>query len=269
MTKKILEIIAQNKFRSQKKDGISVIQVNNENQGLTLAKNTLYELVDNNTLLFLSGGSTPKPLYRNLAKEKKLNLGAVAMVDERYDKPNHKNSNEWMIGNTGLLSYLKKKNILFYPILRVTPSVGTRLFHPKGGHRETASCYEKVVDDLLEKLKTRIAIMGVGEDGHTAGIAPNRKDFKNPLFDKNRKDLLVDSFKDRKRVEEGGFGERITLTLKALAKMDLLLVLVFGSVKHKALGLMFEAGLIEQIPARFYTKSEIAEKTLLITDQKL
>ena len=51
--------------------------------------------------------------------------------------------------------------------------------------------------------------------------------------------------------------------------MDLLIVLVFGSAKQTALKLMFTQGLIEEIPARFYTKQGIAKKTILITDQKV
>lgn len=240
--RKAREIIRKSKLDIQEKNGISITTLGNQAQGFRLTKNILYKLVDKDTVLFLSGGSTPKPLYHDLAKEKRLNVGAVAMVDERYGSKNHKNSNERMIKETGLISYLN--------------------LHLEGVKLNR-------VKKLLSSFPKKVAIMGIGEDGHTAGIAPNRKDFENPLFNQGRKDLLVDSFNDPKSMEEGGFGERITLTFKALSKMDLLLVLVFGKNKKSALINMFKEGSIEEIPARFYKRVDIACKTLLITDQKV
>ena len=67
----------------------------------------------------------------------------------------------------------------------------------------------------------------------------------------------------------GKFKKRITLTFNALSKMDLMIVLVFGSAKKKALNLMFTQGSVEEIPARFFKLSDIAKKTILITDQKV
>jgi hypothetical protein len=43
--------------------------------------------------------------------------------------------------------------------------------------------------------------------------------------------------------------------------------LVLGVEKRDALKSMFDPGLIEDIPARFYLKPEIAAKTILVTDQ--
>ena len=49
----------------------------------------------------------PQKFYINiLAKERKLNPGAVALVDERYGEKLHENSNEKMISDTGLIGYL-------------------------------------------------------------------------------------------------------------------------------------------------------------------
>ncbi len=215
--------------------------------------NLLLDLIDKKTVLFLSGGSTPKDLYAKIAKDKKLQVGAVAMVDERYGKRFHENSNELMIKNTGLLSYLEEKNIRFYPILEDK----TR--------EKTAQNYDETVRFLLSHFPKSVAILGIGTDGHIAGIAPDRMDFKNPLFNKDRKDLLVSEFNDSK----GEFGQRITMTFSALSKIDKLIVLVFGDKKKRALELMNEEGSMEEVPARFFKRPDIAKKTILITDQRV
>lgn len=76
---------------------ISLNIVKDSKQGLELAKQKLYEFCDKKTVLFLLGGTTPKPLYEELAREAELSVGAVAMVDERFGNPLHDQSNEKMI----------------------------------------------------------------------------------------------------------------------------------------------------------------------------
>lgn len=232
------------------------ILVKNSEEGIDLAKKKLYEIVDQQTLLFLSGGSTPKSLYESLAIEASLKAGAVAMVDERFGKPGHPFSNEKMIKETGLLSYLSNYNIRFYPIL-------------KGKDFEsTAREYDELVRSLIFSFPKSIGIFGMGEDGHTAGIAPNKKDFQNPLFKKEQENLFVSHFDDGLDFESG-FGKRITITFRAMEGLDILIVLVFGKNKKRALWKKFKDGFIEEIPARFFTRPEISSKTLLITDQKI
>lgn len=67
----------------------------------------------------------------------------------------------------------------------------------------------------------------------------------------------------------GEFKQRISLTFVALSKMTLLIVLVFGNEKQKALHDMFMPGSTTEVPARFYLRKDITKKALLITDQKV
>ncbi len=234
-----------------KKRGVKIIPVENQEKGLVLAKNLLYKEINKETLLFLSGGSTPKELYKALAQEKKLMPKAVGMIDERKDRSNYK-----MIKSTGLLNYLDNLKIKFYPILH-RHLKGVRLNH-------------EAFLKLVKKFKKKVAIMGIGEDGHTASLPASPKlqrgepagisNFQFPIS--NEYVIKINNF-------PGEFKERITLTFRALEKMDLLIVLAFGSAKQNVLDLMFKPGSLEEIPARFYTKPEIAKKTLLITDQKV
>lgn len=227
---------------------MKVKNVGDPNEGFSVAKDILYKTVDLDTVLFLSGGSTPKPLYEILAKEKKLKPGAVALVDERFGKPFHSNSNEKMIQETGLPSYFSKNGTPYYPILQ------------KGNDRKTtASKYSAVVASLFTDFPSRVAVLGIGSDGHTAGIPPRNEKLKI------KREKFVTEFSDF----PGEFRQRITLTFSALSKMDLLIVLVFGENKEEALRKMFLPGSLEEIPARFYLRKDIAKKTLLITDQKV
>ncbi len=218
-----------------------VIRVRDQGQGFNCAKDILYEKSDNQTLLLLSGGSTPKELYQALAKERRLKAKAVGMVDERKNK-----SNLAMIKGTGLLAYLRSVKIGFYPITSV-------------------SSYAKDIRGLFNSVKNKIAILGIGEDGHTASLAAGTQISPVPSGGNLKSQNYVTKVTDFPAETR----ERITLTFKALSEMDLLIILAFGSAKQNALNAMFKKGSIEEIPARFYLRSGIACKTILITDQKI
>lgn len=218
-----------------------IIIAKDQRQGLNYAKDILYRKSNNQTLLLLSGGSTPKELYQTLAQEKELKGKAIGMVDERADKSNFE-----MIKKTGLLIYLKSARIGFYPIT-------------------SSSAYDKKIRSLIKSSGKKIAIMGIGADGHTAGLPTGNQKSPVPRGGKIKSQKYVESISDF----PGEFRERITLTFKALSQMDLLIILAFGNSKKEALQKMFEKGSIAEIPARFYLSWNIARKTILITDQKI
>ncbi len=234
------------------KGGIRIVKVKNPQEGFEVCKNLLYENVSKTSVLFLSGGSTPKSLYEILAKEQRLSIGAVAMVDERYGGKLHNDSNEKMIRATGLISYIEN-HVRFYPILENKSS------------EETARDYDDTVRYLFGYFRKSIGILGIGADGHTAGLPAGNKNQQSIINNQE----LVTSFDDF----PGEFKKRITLTFLGLSKLDLIIVLAFGKEKKKALKLMFthSAGSgqeeIGEIPARFLLEKGIAEKTILITDQ--
>ena len=249
----------------KKRNGISVIITEGEKQGADAVKKLLYQITDRQTVLFLSGGKTPANVYFELAQEQKLKVGAVAMVDERYGKPMHDNSNELMISKSGLPDYFKREHIPFYRILETAENITVTAIH-----------YNKMVGGLLSSFPKSAAILGLGEDGHIAGIAPNRTDFINLLFSEERSRLLVSYFIDPQpgavNVNSAlplRFGERVTLTLKGLSKINTLIVLAFGEKKQAALSALFEEGPVEQLPARWIKNQDIAAKTILITDRKI
>lgn len=238
----------------KKKTALTIRLVNDAEEGLRVGKSFLYDLLDDETLLLLSGGRTPKELYSELVKEGRLRVGAVGLVDERYGSKYHENSNEAMIRDTGLEVYLATKKISYHLILQENKS-----------RIDTASLYDKALRSLFRTFKKSVAIVGIGLDGHTLGIAGNRLDFINPMFDNERKKLLVSEFNDK----YGMFKERITMTFAALLSVSAILVLAFGSDKKDALLKIFQEGPVEEVPARIFTRPDIAAKTTLITDQEL
>lgn len=239
---------------SHKNQGITVCSVENQIDGIDLAAAVLYEVTDKKTVLYLSGGGTPKNLYAKLSKEEMLTPGAVGIVDERFGPKNHPKSNELMIKNSGLLRYLEMIDIPFYPILQGLD------------REETAKRYDEKIREMNAIFPNSVAIVGIGTDGHTAGLPA--QNFLRRLGGSNFK-LDKHSLVTEHNDTSGKYGERVTMTFLGLEMMDLLIVLVFGEDKKDALEAMFSFGSEQEIPARFYKRPEIARKTLLITDQRV
>lgn len=252
MINELEHLVLENNVLAYKNSGIQVATVADKEKGFELTSSILTTIVDRKSVLYLSGGTTPKELYAKLAKEEILTPGAVGLVDERYGEKFHTNSNEKMIRDTGFLRYLQMLDISFYSILQAELS-----------REETAIEYDAKLRSLQSTFPKHIGILGIGADGHTAGLPVGNEELrtKNPeLYSTND---LVTEYNDT----SGKYGERVTMTFMGLAMMDILLVLVFGSAKKNALKLVFQDGGEEEVPGRFYKRQEIARKTLLITDQ--
>jgi len=224
-----------------------------QNAGRKFAKELLYRLVDSKTLLLLSGGKTPKDLFSEFASEEELRPGAVGQIDERYGEPYHESSNQKMMEGTGILRYLQMRDIPFYPILN-------------GESREdTAMQYDATIRDLYSVYQRSIGILGIGADGHTAGIPVSQSVWEEfAIATRGRTEYIID-------YDDHGvfYNERVTMTFAGLSMLDLLVVLVFGDDKMDALHQVFEEGSESDIPARFYTRPDIVRKTLIITDQQI
>jgi 6-phosphogluconolactonase/glucosamine-6-phosphate isomerase/deaminase len=238
------QIISQKHLVLELKDPF-VVTVSDQNEGFFLAKDILYAVTNRKTVLFLSGGATPKDFYTMLSQEEKLD---VALVDERYGEKMHENSNEQMLQQSGLLGYLRYTKTPFYPVLQKEPGI-----------EETAKQYDETLRFLFNGFQKSVGILGIGLDGHTAGIPVNHEETPK------EKGLLATTFYDFPPPHI----YRISMTFHGLSMIDLLIVLVFGDGKKEALEHMFTSGFEKEIPARFFKRLEMATKTLIITDQKL
>lgn len=308
MINAVKQIISEHKYRAYQNSGIEVCPVENKDQGIALTRDILYEICDKKTVLYLSGGTTPGQLYSLLANEGRLDIGAAAMIDERFGPKWHDRSNEKMMRETQLLKYFELRNIPFYPILqahlnKIPPSlplekgevVSSLLYSnsktgsapfTKGGARgagdltrhETAIIYDQKLRSLQSTFPKHIGILGIGDDGHTAGIPAESQKSKLPPSLKLRRTSKIQNFNEKFNgtdfvtdYDDGGarYGERITMTFTGLSMLDLYIVLVFGPSKQSAMKMMFEEGDLEVIPGRFYLNKENSAKTFIIQDLSL
>lgn len=282
MEDKIKRLLKEKNIFHHENAGILVCNTD-VSSGYTIAKHILYTILTPKSALYLSGGRTPKDFYALLAKEEVLHPGIVGLVDERFGPKFHGNSNEKMLQDSGLLRYLQIVDVPFYSILSdyssrhsgkrsasrislVSSDERSWTSQDDDGQRiHTAQIYDEKLRELIARYQKHVAILGVGLDGHTAGIIGNSKGFVNPIFSSERRDMLVSEFE----APHEKFKERITMTFLGLSMMDFLLLLVFGEDKKPAFELMFSDGSEDEVPSRFYKRPDIAKKTLAITDLEL
>jgi 6-phosphogluconolactonase len=247
-------LLGLNHFKN--KEDILIVEAATAQKANEIVAEILNKYSDMKTSLFLSGGSTPKKLYELFADKKTLKAGAVGQVDERYGEKLHRNSNELMIKNTGLLDYFDSQNVRFYPILTDKTI------------EDASKDYDESLRFIFKYFPKNVAIMGLGGDGHTAGIPAVSEVSRRMMEDQSS---LVSYYEAEK------YGQRITMNFNAISVLDLIIVLVLGQEKREILAQMFkfdpsvDAGQgereIEEFPAKFYLKPEIARKCILITDQ--
>lgn len=220
---------------------IEVIRVNSREEGQDRAHALLRTLVDGQTLLALSGGTSPN-YQRMIVGPGDIKPGAICVVDDRFGEPFHEGSNELLIRDAGVKDFADRECIETHKVLSGK------------GFSETASDYNGTIDDLIEKFPKRVGVMGIGGNVHTAGIFPDS------VAASQFSDFVVGETVDDK------YPQRITLTLTALRQFSAFVILVFGQDKKEALEIMLDEAQndMQKYPAVFYRKSSIP--TYLITD---
>lgn len=153
---------------------------------------------------FLSGGSAIGVAVLAAKKLKPSPHLTVTLVDERYGPPGHPDSNWEKL----LAGGFQLRNAHLEPVLR------------GGNADQTLADFERLASHLLQDTDYKIALLGIGADGHTAGILP-----RSPAVS------------SRSLVSFYGTPEyqRITLTPRGLAKLDEAVVYAVGDNKRQAL----------------------------------
>ncbi len=173
----------------------------------------LYHNITQETLLLLSGGSAVE-LYKSLTefiKESDLDWKflRIAQVDERFFGTfNNDDINAHQVEKTGLWEVCKKKKI---PYL---------LISQEGTLSDSTKEYNKNLEKLFKECVYKIAVLGIGDDGHTAGLLPGYKRVWNTAN-------LVAGYKNL-----GRFNQRITITPKAIRMLDQVIVMAVGEKKR-------------------------------------
>lgn len=170
----------------------------------------------------LSGGSTPRQLFMELAKpewQKKMDWSKVIVFwgDERFVAPTDAQSNQKMARET-LLDHvpIAKKNIIPVPFLATAEL--------------SAKQYEADMKQVFADLpKFDLILLGLGADGHTASLFPGSV----ALTEETRWVCPAQS--------KAGGPERITLTYPVINNGALVCFLVTGAEKSAMVKEILEA----------------------------
>lgn len=154
-------------------------------------------------LWLLSGGSSGATCVEvsNLLQGHDLSKLYVTMSDERYGPLNHPNENVAILIKTGL----SLPGATFYRLLR-----GETI-------DETTASYMGWLQEVGDYVDYKIAVLGIGEDGHTCGVKPHS--------------IAVDSTRLAENFASDDF-KRITITLQYLRMLDEAAVQAYGETKH-------------------------------------
>ncbi len=203
-----------------------------EREWVSAATDEILRGIPENFALALSGGSTPSPVYQELAKRhvewKKAN---IFVVDERFVPGDHPESNQRLI--------------------RESFDVPAHFHFWKTGagdnRKESAEEYEKL---LKSTPAIDVGILGIGPDGHTASLFPGN----SATSEKNR--LATTSETDRFAIKK-----RVTLTFSAIMSIKKLVILLKGKPKK---GIYDELLMGEKTPQNFPAKKLLKHKNLHI-----
>ncbi len=178
-------------------------------------------------LWLTSGGSCIAPqvdIMERLRQASPSVLPALTIlpVDERYGSKGHKHSNTAQMRTAGFDSY----TAAWHDVLKRNEPV-----------QETVSYYSELVSDTRAVADVVVATLGMGADGHTAGVLPG-----SPAVTDTVSTVVGYSWSDY---------ERMTLGISTLLKIDHVWLLAYGEGKKQALErLHANSEPIEKLPAK-------------------
>ncbi|MBN8659642.1 MAG: 6-phosphogluconolactonase [Candidatus Obscuribacter phosphatis] len=174
--------------------------------------------------MLLSGGSTPRGLYQRLSQlpEGKMPWASTYLFlgDERCVGHNDGESNYKMISDS-LLSRIDIPSTNVFPTIKQDSD-------PK----ESARIYDQTIrrffkfekDETAPMPEFDLALMGLGEDGHTASLFPGTEALEE------RKRICVENYVPKFAAH------RLTLTMPVFAACKKVVFLVSGSKKTEIVG---------------------------------
>ncbi len=212
---------------------MQIIHTKDKKEGISSLGNTIGNALKEgrNVLWVLSGGSNISiavevmNMLQNFVAKKDLERLTITLSDERYDDLGHKDSNWQQLIDAGL----NISNINTIPVL-------------------LGLDFEKTKDDFSVKVKKAynkadiiIGQLGIGTDGHIAGILPSSRG--------------IDDTSVAVAYEANDY-KRITLTLKMIKKISVVFLFAFGESKKSIIrGLTSRSDLAtNEMPAQILKK---------------
>lgn len=193
----------------------------------------------NNAMVVFSGGNTPIPVYEAIAKHAHIHHNSVEanQADERYVPGDHPDSNKHLLNKH-----------LIHPANERAKAVGKYSPFCCFGFFRTDLPIEKAIKDYQRQMehamfpidRFRLAILGLGTDGHTASLFPH----SSALHETEH--LVAHTTTD-----SGPVHDRLTLTFPAIMSAAHLLLLVRGKDKKAILDdLLHSDKTIDELPAK-------------------
>lgn len=188
----------------------------------------------------VSGGRTPQPLFEALNKlELAWDKVTITLVDERWVPPEHPQSNARLVHEHLLKNHAQDAQ--FIPLYMDNFSV------------ESAVTERNAALSTIP-LPLDIAILGMGEDGHTASFFPHALQL-NEALDSEQACCFV-------HPSDAPF-ERITLTLKTLLKTSHLFLHISGAAKLPVLVSALEGSDTVSMPVRALLHQQVRPVQIL------
>jgi len=182
-------------------------------------------LLDEKVLWLLSGGSSIglAVATRKRLEGKNLSNLTVTLIDERYGPDGHADSNWQQLLDSGF----DFSGLNTVPVLRGL------------GLEETTAKFQDELSKQLKQADFKIALAGIGPDGHTSGILPD-----SPAL--SAKGLVTHY--------QGPDYQRITTTPKALELLDEAVVSLSDDKKKPIVAQLQQDITIEKMPAQLLKK---------------
>lgn len=186
-------------------------------------------------VLAVSGGSTPVRFFEALS-EQPIDWSAIdiTLVDERWVGELSKRSNARLVRNSLLRGGAAAAR--FIPLTSPSPT-------PEGGIEEVAARIEAL------RLPLAVAVLGMGEDGHTASFFPKGDRLGEALSPSTDMKVAI--------IRAPGAAEpRVTLTFPTLRNAGLILLHIEGGAKLRALRAAEQPGPVEDMPIRAFLRGD-------------
>lgn len=189
-------------------------------------------------VLLVSGGSTPKPLFKRLSETpiawENVRIG---LCDERWVNPEHIDSNEKSVRELLLREYASKARF-----------VG---LYCSGMSADEAQdvCSKRVKNELWP---IDVCILGMGDDGHTASLFPHNPKLLEGLEEKNENLCIAIT-------PETAPHPRMSLTFSAIISAGNLYLHFEGEKKRLVFNEALHGDDTEAMPIRAFLHQEIKD----------
>lgn len=178
--------------------------------------------------LFLSGGSSVSfytQLFHSGLSDKSCNHLTLALADERFGKKGHANSNELALADSGAIDPLIENDATFLPMLSIAELPFDRM----------VAAANRNYRRLLATTHSKIALLGMGEDGHTLSWMPTRTQANFATLYQGSNHHVVIGVDLDETTSNNPHRKRLTLSQWAIGEMDVVIVIAAGKKKQSAL----------------------------------